>query len=37
MAIGHHIGDRGQIIERQQNVYSGEREENQELINLDEG
>ncbi|XP_050544166.1 myeloid leukemia factor 2-like isoform X2 [Daktulosphaira vitifoliae] len=36
MAIGHHIGDRGHIIERQQNVYSGEREENQELINLDD-
>lgn len=37
MAIGHHIGDRAHIVERQQNLYSGEREENQEYINLDDG
>lgn len=37
LAIGHHIGDRAHIVERQQNVYSGEREENQEYINLEEG
>lgn len=37
MAIGHHIGERGHIIEREQNVYSGDREDRQELINLEEG
>lgn len=37
LAIGHHIGDRAHIVERQQNLYSGEREENQEFINLEEG
>ena len=37
LAIGHHIGDRAHIVERQQNVYSGDQEENQEYINLDDG
>lgn len=37
MAIGHHINDRAHIIEREQNVYSGEHEERQDFINLDEG
>ncbi|XP_001952446.1 myeloid leukemia factor isoform X1 [Acyrthosiphon pisum] len=36
LAIGHHIGDRAHIVERQQNVYSGDQEENQEYINLDD-
>ncbi|XP_022900446.1 myeloid leukemia factor isoform X2 [Onthophagus taurus] len=36
MAIGHHIGDRAHIIEREQNVHSGDQEERQEFINLDE-
>ncbi|XP_055372281.1 myeloid leukemia factor isoform X2 [Condylostylus longicornis] len=36
MAIGHHIGERAHIIEREQNVRSGEQEERQEFINLDE-
>lgn len=37
MAIGHHIGDRSHILEREQNVHSGEQEEHEEFINLDEG
>ncbi|KAF4525761.1 hypothetical protein B566_EDAN002023 [Ephemera danica] len=37
MAIGHHIGERGHIIEREQNVYSGDSEERQDFINLEEG
>jgi len=37
LAIGHHIGDRAHIVERQQNVYSGDQEENQEYINLEDG
>ncbi|XP_076242736.1 myeloid leukemia factor isoform X2 [Calliopsis andreniformis] len=36
MAIGHHIGDRAHILEREQNLHSGEQEERQEFINLDE-
>lgn len=37
MAIGRHIGDRAYIKEKEGNVYSGEVEENEEYINLDEG
>lgn len=29
MAIGHHIGDRAHIIEREQNVHTGDEEERQ--------
>ncbi|XP_063243826.1 myeloid leukemia factor isoform X3 [Bacillus rossius redtenbacheri] len=36
MAIGHHIGERAHIMEREQNLVSGERDEREELINLDE-
>ncbi|KAG4079362.1 hypothetical protein HA402_008054 [Bradysia odoriphaga] len=36
MAIGHHIGDRAHIIEREQNVHTGNEEERQDFINLDE-
>jgi myeloid leukemia factor 1 len=36
LAIGHHIGERAHIIERQQNMRTGDQEENQEYINLDD-
>ncbi|XP_039283820.1 myeloid leukemia factor 2 isoform X2 [Nilaparvata lugens] len=36
MAIGHHIGDRAHIVEREHNLRSGEHVENQEYINLEE-
>ncbi|KAL0822044.1 hypothetical protein ABMA28_005416 [Loxostege sticticalis] len=36
MSIGHHIGERAHVIEREQNVYSGDAEERQEFINIDE-
>lgn len=36
MAIGHHIGERAHIIEREQNVRTGEQEERQDFINLDD-
>lgn len=36
MAIGHHIGERAHIIEREQNVRTGEQEERQDYINLDD-
>lgn len=37
MSIGHHIGERSHIIERKKNFRTGDAEENQELINLEEG
>lgn len=36
MSIGHHIGERGHVLEKEQNLHTGEREEREELINLDE-
>ncbi|KAF7286502.1 hypothetical protein GWI33_005138 [Rhynchophorus ferrugineus] len=36
MAIGHHIGDRAHIIEKEQNMHTGDREEREDFINLDE-
>lgn len=36
MAIGHHIGDRAHIIEREQNMRSGDQEERQDFINIEE-
>ncbi|OWR52203.1 myeloid leukemia factor isoform X2 [Danaus plexippus] len=36
MSIGHHIGQRAHVVEREQNVYSGDAEERQEFINLEE-
>ncbi|KAF7405957.1 hypothetical protein HZH68_005326 [Vespula germanica] len=36
MAIGHHIGDRAHIREREQNIHNGKQEEHEEFINLDE-
>ncbi|GAB0090170.1 Myeloid leukemia factor [Sergentomyia squamirostris] len=36
MAIGHHIGERAHVIEREQNVQTGTEEERQDYINLDE-
>ncbi|KAL9876970.1 myeloid leukemia factor isoform 2-T3 [Glossina fuscipes fuscipes] len=36
MAIGHHIGERAHIIEKEQDLRSGQLEERQEFINLEE-
>ncbi|XP_019771574.1 myeloid leukemia factor isoform X2 [Dendroctonus ponderosae] len=36
MEIGHHIGDRAHIIEKEQNLHTGDREEREDFINLDE-
>lgn len=33
---GHHIGERAHLIEREQNYYTGDAEERQEFINLEE-
>ncbi|XP_054904091.1 myeloid leukemia factor 2 [Poeciliopsis prolifica] len=36
LAIGHHIGERAHILERSRNRRTGDREERQDFINLDE-
>ncbi|CAG5129068.1 unnamed protein product [Candidula unifasciata] len=36
VAVGHHINDRAHIIERSRNNRTGEQNENQEYVNLDE-
>ena len=36
MAVGHHLGDRGHVIERAQNMRTGQQEENQNFIGLTE-
>lgn len=36
IAVGHHIHDRGHIIERARNSKTGEHNENQEYLNIDE-
>ena len=36
MAIGHHLGERSRVVEKEENVRTGQREEHEELINLDE-
>lgn len=34
--LGHHIGERAHIIEREQNLHSGDQEERQDFINIEE-
>ncbi|XP_015113297.1 myeloid leukemia factor isoform X3 [Diachasma alloeum] len=36
MAIGHHIGERAHVIEKQKNLNNGDEEEHHEFVNLDE-
>ncbi|CAH1996057.1 unnamed protein product [Acanthoscelides obtectus] len=36
MSIGHHIGERAHIIEKEQNVFTGDREEREDLINIED-
>ncbi|KAK3730116.1 hypothetical protein QZH41_013741, partial [Actinostola sp. cb2023] len=37
MAVGHHIGDRGHVVERSLNRRTGEEQRKQDFINMDEG
>ena len=37
VAVGHHIGERAHLIERQRDTNSGDQEENQDFVNLDTG
>ena len=34
---GRHIGERGHVVQRERNVQTGDREENVEYVNLEEG
>ncbi|XP_072400386.1 myeloid leukemia factor isoform X3 [Diabrotica undecimpunctata] len=36
MSIGHHIGERAHIIEKEQNMHTGERVESEDLINIED-
>ncbi|XP_076320637.1 myeloid leukemia factor 1-like [Tachypleus tridentatus] len=36
ISIGHHLGERGHVLEHVKNRATGEEEENEELLNLDE-
>ncbi|GFY48977.1 myeloid leukemia factor 1 [Trichonephila inaurata madagascariensis] len=36
MAIGHHLNDKGHVIEKKKNRYTGDEEENEEFINLED-
>lgn len=36
MSIGHHIGERGHVMERSRNRLTGDREERQDFFNLEE-
>lgn len=36
MSIGHHIGDRAHVVERSRNRRTGDREDRQDFINLEE-
>lgn len=36
MAIGHHLNERAHIVEKKKNRYTGDEEENHELVNLED-
>uniref|UniRef100_A0A1B6F2E8 Myeloid leukemia factor n=1 Tax=Cuerna arida TaxID=1464854 RepID=A0A1B6F2E8_9HEMI len=36
MSIGHHIGNKSHILEKEENLNTGDQEENEELVNIDE-
>lgn len=37
MAVGRHLGERGHVMEKEQNSFTGDAEEREEFINLEEG
>ena len=37
MVVGHHLGERSHTFDRSLNLFSGERVERQDFVNLDEG
>ena len=37
MAVGRHLGERGHVVEKEQNYYTGDSEEREDFINIEEG
>lgn len=37
MAVGRHLGERGHVVEKEQNYYTGDTEEREDFINIEEG
>lgn len=37
LEIGRHIGERGHVLEKEQNYNTGDSEEREDLINIEEG
>ena len=37
MSVGRHLGDRAHVIEREENLNTGQREQNEDFVNLAEG
>ena len=37
MAIGRHLGERGHVVEKEQNYHTGEAEQREDFINIEEG
>lgn len=37
MSVGRHLGDRGHVREREENMRTGQREENEDFLNMEEG
>ena len=37
MAIGRHLGERGHVVEKEQNFFTGDAEEREDFINIEEG
>lgn len=37
LSVGRHMGEKGHVKEREENMFTGQREENEEFLNMDEG
>lgn len=37
MAVGRHLGERGHVVEKERNYFTGDAEEREDFINIEEG
>jgi len=37
LAVGRHLGERGHVVEKEQNYYTGDSEQREDFINIEEG
>ncbi len=37
MSVGHHLHEKGHVITRERNTHTGDRDEQQDYLNIDEG